>query len=106
MSDDFYYTKYLKYKAKYLNLIKQTGGEIKCTQKPTTFSNGKKNVSTCCSQGDLSLCQNRVVKPGETDAYAYDQLVIDTKKEMNPPPPARPASPPSPGVKRDGLRKR
>ena len=31
MSDDFYYTKYLKYKAKYLNLIKQTGGEIKCT---------------------------------------------------------------------------
>ena len=26
MNDEFYYTKYLKYKAKYLNLIKQTGG--------------------------------------------------------------------------------
>jgi len=29
MENDYYYTKYLKYKAKYINLIKQTGGEAK-----------------------------------------------------------------------------
>ena len=28
--EQYYYTKYLKYKAKYLNLIKQTGG-LNCT---------------------------------------------------------------------------
>ncbi len=29
MEDNHYYTKYLKYKSKYLNLIKQTGGDDK-----------------------------------------------------------------------------
>jgi hypothetical protein len=104
MSDEHYYTKYLKYKAKYLNLIKQTGGVI-CTQKPTQTINGKKTVFTCCSESGYTLCPDgRVVKENETEAQAYEKLVNQTIIDMKPPPPAPPAQTPT-HPRRDGLRR-
>lgn len=104
MSDDFYYTKYLKYKAKYLNLIKQTGGEITCTRNPTDTSNGIKTVHTCCRQGDRSICEYKVVKTGEEEDKVYKKLEIETKGKFNP---STPAPAPAPGqVQRPGLFKK
>jgi hypothetical protein len=56
MSDEYYYTKYLKYKAKYLNLIKQTGGSKKyptCKTEKEEPEEGTgafrgRNVTVCC----------------------------------------------------------
>jgi len=93
MNDDFYYTKYLKYKSKYLNLIKQTGGVVTCTRDDGKGDYAKSGVNktgkyeVCCNKDEKNVCENAYYeKPTVTTESIYKALEERAKKKLNPTP--------------------
>jgi hypothetical protein len=85
MNDEFYYTKYLKYKAKYLNLIKQTGGEPTggkptCT-KTVDESYGRK-LTVCCKTNAEQHCRTVNSANVVEDTTNYNILQQELNKKF------------------------
>jgi len=82
MENDYYYTKYLKYKAKYLNLIKQTGGEPTCRKLETKFEANGRNIGVCCTTTAESQCGYILSPNPNQDANKYAELEQNLKRKF------------------------